>query len=125
MTLEISDWVQGKTEAGELIHGYIESIHELQGYVNVQVLKSDNEAAIGKPAFVPIQRLKKLADISLEAKEQINMLIDIALLTRDEAWFIELTSQLKLKQEKKGPEENSAAFPDAPSTNRLGLSGLK
>ncbi|MEW9701469.1 hypothetical protein [Paenibacillus sp. SI8] len=122
MTFEISDWVKGKTEIGELIQGYIESIHDVK--VNVNVLQSDNEEIIGTIISVPKHRLKKQTVISLQDEGLIKALIDIALTARDEAWFLELSERLRLIEQPASPIETiSTAF--LPSTNRLGSPGMK
>lgn len=95
MRLETSDWVHGKTNNGEMIQGFIEHIDTLNGIVTVQVVKSDNEEAVGKPAAVRDHWIKKLPDHAPMNEQQLLGLIDLALATWDEAWFMELTEQLR------------------------------
>jgi hypothetical protein len=124
MTFEISDWVKGNTEVGELIQGYIESIHDLQGIIDVNVLRSDNDEIIGTVVHVPQHRLKKLPVISFEEENNVRALIDIALAARDEAWFMEL-SQTLMSIDRNTDQVENLSIAYLPSTNRLGLKGLK
>lgn len=123
MTFEISDWVKGKTEIGELIYGYVESVHEEQRFVKVQVLRSDNDAIIGSAILVPKQRIKKLPVISFDSEQQLRALIDIALAVRDEAWFTELTNKLASTQPSTTKALNHP-ITNLNIANRLGLSGM-
>jgi hypothetical protein len=94
MKFEISDWVQAKTDHGELVHGFIEAISRVQGIVRVHVVQSDNVDSVGKPVAVRESALKKLPDISMDESVNILSLIDIALATWDEQWFQELSAKL-------------------------------
>jgi hypothetical protein len=117
MKVVISDWVLAKTKNGELIHGFVDSIDELQKMANVIVIKSDNEDSVGKPIAVREQWLRKLPDNSMEDEEPLQSLIDIALLTKDEQWFNELTEKLRSVQHYTHKGANQpVAFPS--STNR-------
>ncbi len=95
MEMKVSDWVQGKTTDGELIHGYIETIDVLQGIVTVQVVKSDNEERVGQIVAVRSSWIKRVPDVSLQDAAIAQNLIDMALATWDESWFMELTESLK------------------------------
>ncbi|MFX3634358.1 MAG: hypothetical protein ACE3L7_23730 [Candidatus Pristimantibacillus sp.] len=94
MKFEISDWVQGKAQNGELIQGYIETIDMMQGIIRVHVVKSDNESIMGRLVAVREQWLKKMPERLPDDSAQIHNLIDMALSTWDEPWFMELTEQL-------------------------------
>jgi hypothetical protein len=124
MRVEISDWVQGSTDNGEFVHGFIESIEDIQGIAKVYVVNSDNEQAIGKMVSVRRSRLKKLPTVSLEDAASILNFIDMALATRDEEWFMELSAKLgsAAPKEVKAERLTSAHFT---AKNRLGLYGLK
>lgn len=106
MKFQTSDWVQGKTNNGELIQGFIETIDTMEGIVRIQVVKSDNEDAVGKMTAVREHWIRKLPEVSPRNAEQIQSLIDLALTTWDEAWFMELTEQLKEAQEQSKHEGN-------------------
>ncbi|RKP53923.1 IDEAL domain-containing protein [Cohnella endophytica] len=94
MKFEVSDWVQAKTRNGEFVHGFIESLDEAQQLAQLFVVRSDNEQSVGQPATALVHWLRKLPPISLEEPEAIRSLIDIALATRDEQWFAELSERL-------------------------------
>lgn len=98
MDFKISDWVQGKAQGGELIYGFIDSINELDKIVSVYVVKSDNDNIVGKIAAVREHWLKSVPVISLEDTQLMHNLIDMALATRDESWFMELTETLRTIQ---------------------------
>ncbi|MBT2757746.1 IDEAL domain-containing protein [Mesobacillus foraminis] len=93
--LKTGDWVKGRSRDGELIIGYTESINNSDGVVAVHVVTSDNEESIGRTVQLLAKRVKKLPDSKIPNKEQISFLIDLALSTGDEEWFLELSSQLK------------------------------
>jgi hypothetical protein len=118
MKVEISDWVQAKTKDGELIHGFVDAVDESQRMANVIVVRSDNEDSVGKPIAVREHWLRKLPDYVMEDAGSIQSLIDIALLTKDEQWFNELTDKLQSVQQNvnKGAT-NVVAFPS--SMNRI------
>ncbi|MCD9024170.1 IDEAL domain-containing protein [Cohnella silvisoli] len=119
MKVEVSDWVQAKTNNGELIHGFIDAVDEAQRMANVIVVKSDNEESIGKPIAVREQWLRKLPEYAIEDEGSIQSLIDVALSTRDEQWFNELTEKLTTIQRNTHTGNNKpVAYPS--STNQLG-----
>ena len=92
--LKTGDWIKGKSQEGELIIGYIESLNILEGVVKVNVITSDNHEAIGKTISILSNRVKSLPVSNVINKEQLLFLIDLALSTGDEDWFIELSSKL-------------------------------
>ncbi|GIN88779.1 hypothetical protein J6TS2_51650 [Heyndrickxia sporothermodurans] len=93
--LKVGDWVRGKSKEGELIVGYIESLDTIGGVVKVTVVKCDNRDTISKTISILSKHVKKLPDSKVINKEQILFLIDMALLTGDEEWFMGLSSKLK------------------------------
>ncbi|WP_404406353.1 IDEAL domain-containing protein [Jeotgalibacillus malaysiensis] len=92
--LQPGDWIKGKSVDGELIIGYIESQSMLDGVVKVTVAKSDNRETFGKTIPILSKNVRKLPLSNAVNKEQILFLIDLALLTGDEEWFIKLSSKL-------------------------------
>ncbi|OMF19292.1 hypothetical protein BK133_29870 [Paenibacillus sp. FSL H8-0548] len=121
MKFNISDWVQGKTKDGELIHGFVETIDILQGFVTVNVVKSDNVEVIGKIVAVRSSWLKTVSDIAIDDAYVYQNSIDLALDTWDEAWFMELTSARKASEDaaaQTGDRSKIYKFP----VNRLGQS---
>jgi len=117
----IGEWVQGNTQEGELVHGYIETVDPTRGTVGIHVIASDNEESVGTEVEVRRSLVKRLQDSSSYDKEQLNSLIDLALAARDEAWFMELTTQLLALQP--GSRVKEAPVPAvAHIKNRLGHS---
>jgi uncharacterized protein YpiB (UPF0302 family) len=92
--LEIGDWVKGKSQNGELIIGYIETIDLLQGITGVTVITSDNKETIGKTIKMLNKWVERLPVSAIDHEEQLLHLIDLALTTGDEDWFIELSVKL-------------------------------
>ncbi|MEH7414903.1 IDEAL domain-containing protein [Neobacillus drentensis] len=93
MLLQTGDWIKGTLRDGELIMGYIESL-DPSGIVKVAVVTSDNHEIIGKKVSMLSERVKRLPVSNVSNKAQIQFLIDLALSTGDEEWFIELSSKL-------------------------------
>ncbi|MFJ7726816.1 IDEAL domain-containing protein [Neobacillus sp. NPDC097160] len=91
---ENGDWVQGRSRDGELIHGYVETVDSIQEIVKVKVIESDNEEAISKSMWILNKRAEKLPELPVNNESQLLSLIDLALLSKDEQWFIELSTQL-------------------------------
>ncbi|GLX66797.1 hypothetical protein [Paenibacillus glycanilyticus] len=94
MNIAVSDWVQGQTISGEFIFGYVEQIDLEQGVMKVHVVKSDNEDSAGRIALAKAHHLRKQADWSPD-EDEIRSLVDLALSAQDQAWFMELSGQLK------------------------------
>lgn len=111
--VEVGDWVKGKTKNGELVYGYIETANPLQETVKIKVMDSDNKEIVGKTVETLKHWVKKLPISTFEDEEQIKALIDIALQTKDESWFMELSA--KLKAIKQAEKENEKKNDDHPS----------
>ncbi|MGD6901346.1 IDEAL domain-containing protein [Bacillus infantis] len=92
--LKAGDWVKGKSIDGKLLMGYIESLDPQGGALKVTAVTSDNEMIVGKTILMQSKDVKKLPETKISNKEQIRFLIDLALSTGDEEWFIELSSQI-------------------------------
>jgi uncharacterized protein YpiB (UPF0302 family) len=93
--LKIGDWVKGESRDGQLLIGYIENFNNMEGLVSVKVVTSDKEESIGKSVQMLTQQVKSLPSVSVTNREQIRNLIDLALSTGDEEWFLELSAKLK------------------------------
>lgn len=118
MKFEISDWVQARGDNDELIHGFIETINQVHAIARIFVVKSDNEDLVGKPVVVRENAMKKLPEMSFDADEYLESLIDIALSTWDEQWFNELSGKLLHAQSNEVKKVyNSTTYPSY--TNRL------
>jgi hypothetical protein len=121
--VEVGDWVKGKTKNGELIYGYVEAENSLQGTVKIKVMDCDNESIIGKTVETLKHWVKKLPMSTFDDEETIKALIDLALLTKDESWFMELSAKLKaIRQVAKESEMKNS---NHPSNNRLGTYGMR
>jgi hypothetical protein len=124
MNINVADWVQGNTRKGELIQGFVEEVDWMQGMVKVHVIASDNEEAIGKPVHMRTNWVKALPVNPIEDRAQLESLIDVALVTRDEEWFMELSGRLdaaRQHSEVKDAEPGNGHF----HRNRLGLFDIK
>lgn len=89
------DWVQGKSRDGELIHGFVENVSDNREIVKVNVVESDNEKAVGKSIWIPSKWTEKLPDLEISNEAHLLALIDLALLSKDETWFMELSGKLE------------------------------
>jgi len=98
MLLKTGDWVKGTSRNGELIMGFIESLDN-PGIVKVTVVTSDNHDIIGKKVTMLGERVKRLPVSNVSNRAQIQFLIDLALSTGDEEWFIELSTKLNSMNE--------------------------
>ncbi|TYP70172.1 hypothetical protein [Paenibacillus methanolicus] len=119
MRFEMSDWVQGRAENGELIQGFIVAIHEAEAALKVHVVQSDNEAVVGKGLMMREQWLKDMPFAETEDAGQIADLVDLALATQDVAWFEELSARLKQGARQDAPSGGRAGF--RATRNRLDL----
>ncbi|MDT9027272.1 MULTISPECIES: IDEAL domain-containing protein [Rossellomorea] len=97
--LKTGDWIKGKSYSGELVIGYIENL-DIQGEtVKAKVVTSDNKTIEGKSIPLLSKQVKKIPAANVKNKEQIQYLIDLALATGDEEWFLELTAKLNSMRE--------------------------
>ncbi len=123
MKFEIGDWVSGNTSQGELVYGYVESVDLFKGSVGIRVTESDHESAVGKQISVGSGSARKLPDYAADDESGLRNLIDLALSTRDEAWFRELSAKLVALQQGTGRRRERRHTISASVRNRLG-SGL-
>jgi hypothetical protein len=121
--LAVGNWVKGKTTNGELIRGYIESIDSLNGTVTVYVVECDNDQTVGKSVVTPGPWLENIPVSSFTDEDQIRDLIDLALVTRDKDWFMELSAKVTPRAKRSGEAENRRAGTRA-LRNRLGSSAI-
>jgi hypothetical protein len=91
--LQVGDWVKGKLKDGELVHGFIASLDPIPEKVKINIVSSDNEKVIGKTVELMYQKVEKLP-LAPDRENQLRSLIDLALLTGDHKWFMELTDSL-------------------------------
>jgi hypothetical protein len=107
-TLQVGDWVKATSKEGELILGYIDSLGEAQDTVKVKIIESDHGAVIGKALKMFKKNVEKLPVSTSLLEEQVVNLIDLALLTNDKEWFLELSQKLsEIRTLKNNEEKNS------------------
>lgn len=91
---ENGEWVRGRSLKGELLHGYVEMVDLAQGINKVTVIESDNKKLIGKTIWIADKFVEKLPSGPANTENELLSLIDLALLNRDEQWFMELSEKL-------------------------------
>ncbi|TVY06974.1 IDEAL domain-containing protein [Paenibacillus cremeus] len=91
--LVVGDWVSGTSFLDERLIGYVESI-DSHGVVDVWVTQSDHDDAVGQLVQSKLAKLEKLPDYEPSEPEDLRSLIELALATRDQAWFEELSTKL-------------------------------
>ena len=114
---ENGDWIQGISRDGELIHGYVETVDTTKGMLQINVVDSDNEKAIGKSIWIVNKQAEKLPETTGRNESELLALIDLALLFKDEQWFKELSA--KLVSTKKNHEVPIKKFEFLISGNRM------
>lgn len=97
--LKIGDWIKAKSRDGELIIGYVDSFDVLGEMTKVTVTTSDNQEIVGQTIPILQNKVQRLPNSNVRNKEQILNLIDLALATGDEDWFLELSSKLNAMRE--------------------------
>ncbi|WP_042454709.1 IDEAL domain-containing protein [Neobacillus dielmonensis] len=119
-SLEVGDWVKGESRDGAFIHGYIETINTLYGTLKVKVVASDNERNIGKTLEVA-NRVERLPVSDSIVEGELRDLIDVALATKDQQWFNELSEKLASLTKKSNPDAFSKSvellFENNPETS--------
>jgi|SRR5699024_3486671 len=104
---EIGDWVRLQSNKGEHIHGYVEKRPENKDVVQLRVIASDNEWLSGHSIQVKTNKIEKDHDFLEHSIGELEQLIDLALLTKDEAWFDSLVLKYKaLKDEEKAQQSH-------------------
>lgn len=119
MKFGVSDWVHGKTGEGEMVYGFVEAVDGVKDIVTLYVIQSDNDERIGRTTAVRASTVKKVPDADLKDSRHMADLIDLALATWDQAWFMELTEGLVAGERTAVRTEGGKALLDAPN-NRLG-----
>ncbi|TWT13196.1 IDEAL domain-containing protein [Planomicrobium sp. CPCC 101079] len=97
--LTTSDWVKGISRHGELIIGFVDSMNIAKEAVNVTVVKSDNIELIGKTISMSVKQVETVPAGQTKDAGQLEFLIDLALSTGDEKWFLELSAELNAKKQ--------------------------
>ncbi|WP_349408310.1 hypothetical protein [Pseudalkalibacillus sp. SCS-8] len=95
------DWVRGKTINDEILQGFIHSIHPANGTVKIVVTQSDHHKIVGKTVETFIHRIQPLTESIDDQETFLENLIDVALLTKDKDWFMEIWDRLdELRKQK-------------------------
>jgi hypothetical protein len=99
--IRLGDWVSGTTPNDERIIGFVEAMPDVNGKVSVFVTGSDRTEAIGTVVQCNLGKISSLPEQAPYLEDELTGLIDLALQTRDEPWFRELTEMLLGGQERK------------------------
>ncbi|WP_226672424.1 IDEAL domain-containing protein [Rossellomorea aquimaris] len=97
--LQVGDWIKGTLLTGELIIGYVEHLDNQGSAVKAKIVTSDNKTIEGRSLPLLNRQVNKIPDTHVKNKEQIQFLIDLALETGDQEWFLELTAKLNAMRE--------------------------
>ncbi|WP_079475998.1 IDEAL domain-containing protein [Marinococcus halophilus] len=108
--ISVGDWVRGTTIYGELVVGYVEAIEESYQTIKVKVISSDNEDIMEKSAELLLHKVSKLNTVQPVSEDELYDLIDLALVTNDKQWFLELTSELNNKTNVRSSNDSSYAL---------------
>lgn len=92
--LNEGDWVIGKTANDEKLRGYVERLDAYGGTALVKVLESDHDAIVGRSVKAALATIEPLPIDAVRSEGELLDLIDLALQTRDKAWFEELSGEL-------------------------------
>ena len=120
--VNVTDWVQGNSRRGELIHGFVEAIEPANGCVDVFVVASDNEQVVGNSVRMRADWLKVLPASGEATEPKLRGLVDLALALGDREWFAELAVLLKDAGEGR---KDAGAVGIFRQTNRLSQFRLK
>jgi hypothetical protein len=116
------DWVKAKSMEGELLIGYIEGVNEERKTARIKVVQAEQGFISGRAIETLLSTVTLLPSADNFTKETVMELIDLALLTRDEKWFNELTDELKRFEET--TNKGSVTRPTT-SVNRLHFPHVK
>ncbi|TGA97777.1 hypothetical protein E4665_10270 [Sporolactobacillus shoreae] len=87
------DWVKGRTVNGELMHGYIVDFDSDDGTVKVNVVACDRESTVGRTVETLNYLIKPFPVLPMN-NDQLRSITDLALITSDRDWFMDLSSKL-------------------------------
>lgn len=99
--IRTGDWVSGTTPNDERIIGYVEAGPDANGKVTVFVTSSDRQEAVGRLVQCNPGKISAMSVQEPYLEEELTGLIDLALQTRDEAWFREITGVMLAGRERK------------------------
>ncbi len=91
--IRIGDWIKGISKNEYEYQGYVEAISATHGSLLVRVVKSEQQSKVGKVIESHMSRVD-LMEEEIGEEQDVYALIELALQTRDEVWFMDLTSHL-------------------------------
>ncbi|WP_248929800.1 IDEAL domain-containing protein [Paenibacillus hamazuiensis] len=112
--IRLGDWVSGTTFNDEKFIGYVEAMSAADGLVKVYVTESDRTEAVGTLVESSRSKLSRLPEQAPYLEDELSSLIDLALQTRDEVWFRELTAALLEGRGRKGSSADNARRSSGP-----------
>lgn len=102
------DWVKGRTVNGELMYGYVVDVNSNEGTVKVAVVACDRESTIGR-TIETLNYLIKPFPVQPFNGDQLRSLADLALITTDREWFMDLSAQLAKSKKASGSRQEKAS----------------
>lgn len=96
----LGDWVKAKTVEGELVIGYIEGVNDDSKTAKIRAVQTEQASIAGRTIETFLRSVSALPYTPILMKEDAAELIDLALQTRDEKWFMELTASLSRLEQK-------------------------
>lgn len=91
-SIQAGDWVSGTSHLDEKFIGYVDSLAE-DHIVKVWVSQSDHDNIVGEFVQTKLSKVKKLPEDNPFTQDELAVLIDLALITKDKEWFQDLISQ--------------------------------
>ncbi len=97
------DWVKGRTVNGELMYGYIVDFDSDEGTVKVNVVACDRESTVGRTVETLNYLIKPFPILPMN-NDQLRSMTDLALITSDRDWFMDLSSKLSESKKASGDQ---------------------
>lgn len=91
--IQVGDWISGTSQEDEKFIGYVDSRTE-DNIVKIWVSQSDHDNIVGEFVQTKLSKIKKLPENPSLTTDELNSLMDLALLTKDKEWFQDLVSEL-------------------------------
>jgi hypothetical protein len=101
--VNVGDWVSGTSQEDEKFIGYVEALYA-EGGLRVRVTQSDHAEAVGRAVDSMTAKVAKLPVYVPVQKEELELLLDLALQTHDREWFDELTGRSAAASKEPGRE---------------------
>ncbi|OXM83305.1 hypothetical protein [Paenibacillus rigui] len=115
--IQNGDWVSGTSKEDERFIGFVESV-DAYGTVKVLVTQCDRIEAVGEIVESSLGRLDKMSEEIQADEADLLSLMDLALMTRDKAWFEDLYSALRMVQFQAAPKSGAGKGPSFGSGGR-------